>query len=63
MLFAGCVGKIHEFYYNTSDFYVERAQGSSSFNLPLFHPFHLLTILCFCAGIILCPLGYGAIYW
>ena len=63
MLLAGCVGKIHEFYYDTSDFYLEKALGSSSWSLPLSHPYHLLTLLCFCAGIILCPLGYGAIYW
>ena len=60
--FSACEGKIHEFYYNTSDFYVEKAHGSSSWALPLSHPYHLLTLLCFCAGIILCPLGYGAIY-
>ena len=62
MLLAGCVGKIHEFYYDTSNFYLEKALGSSSWTLPLSHPYHLLTLLCFCAGIILCPLGYGAIY-
>ena len=60
---SACVGKIHEFYYDTSDFYLEKALGSSSWTLPLSHPYHLLTLLCFCAGIILCPLGYGAIYW
>ena len=63
VLLAACVGKIHEFYYDTSDFYLEKAHGSSSWTLPLSHPYHLLTLLCFCAGIILCPLGYGAIYW
>ena len=62
MLLAGCVGKIHEFYYDTTDFYLEKALGSSSWTLPLSHHYHLLTLLCFCAGIILCPMGYGAIY-
>ena len=36
--------------------------GSPRWNLPLDNSFHIITLICFCAYIIITPLGYGAIY-
>ena len=49
------MGKINEFYDDTTDLFVEKALGRSSWTLPLSHPYHLLTLLC--------PLRYAATYW
>ena len=37
-------------------------QGSLRWNLPLYNPFHALTLICFCAGFIVVPAGYAGIY-
>ena len=44
---------MHDFYYNSNNFYEQiNSPGSSlRWNLPLYNPFHALTIICFCAGV------------
>ena len=62
--FLACSGHVHDFYYNPNDFYEQITSPGSSlrWNLPLYNPFHALTIICFCAGFIVVLLGYAAIY-
>ena len=69
---------MHEFYYSSGDFYSAIEHGSSDWNLPVgsiiqyftvkieyyevTNLYHALTLLCFCAHMIVCPVGYWAIY-
>ena len=55
---------MHNFYYNSQNFYdqIMHKQGSLRWNLPLYNPFHALTLICFCAGFIVVPAGYAGIY-
>jgi len=55
---------VHNFYYNSQNFYdqIMHKQGSLRWNLPLYNPFHALTLICFCAGFIVVPAGYAGIY-
>ena len=56
-----CYGTMDEFYYNFENFYDE-TRGSPTWNLPLSHPFHALTIICFFASMIVAPVGYLLIF-
>ena len=56
-----CYGTMEEFYYNFENFYDE-TRGSPTWNLPLSHPFHALTIICFFASMIVAPVGYLLIF-
>ena len=62
MLCSGCAGRHHEFYFHADSFYVARQAGSPQWLLPLSHPFHAATLLCFCASMLVVPAGYWSIY-
>ena len=59
---ADCTDEVHDFYYDSQDFYKERTPGSPRWNLPLYNTFHALTLICFSASTFITPIGYGAIY-
>ena len=60
--FLDCTEELHNFYYDSEDFYEEVIHGSPRWNLPLNNSFHALTLICFSASILITPVGYGAIY-
>ena len=59
---SDCTNELHNFYYDSEDFYHEKVHGSPRWNLPLTNTFHALTLICFMGNIIITPIGYGAIY-
>ena len=61
-LVSDCMNEQHKFYYYLENFYEERIHGSQRWNLPLHNPFHALTLILFCAGMVVTPTGYAAIY-
>ena len=63
IVFLVCMGKKHEYYYNTDDFYTSIATARRGlWNLPIYHPFHVTILACFFSGIVLVPVLYGIIY-
>ena len=40
----------------------KKAVGSTTWNLPLLHPFHLLTLIMFISHVVLTPFGYYRIF-
>ena len=57
-----CSGKIHEFFYNFSDFYQLKTIGSPQWSLSKTNPFHIATLISFCSSIVVTPVCYAAIY-
>ena len=62
LLILDCTNEVHDFYYDSKDFYEEKTPGSPRWNLPLSNLFHAMTLIFFSASTIITPLGYGAIY-
>ena len=60
--FHHCYGTIEKFYYNFNDFYEDKKIGSPIWDLPLTHPFHALTLICFFASMVVAPIGYLLIF-
>ena len=58
-----CFETTEQFYYNFNNFYEEKKIGSPIWDLPLTHPFHALTLICFFASMGVAPIGYLMIFW
>ena len=58
-----CFETTEQFYYNFNNFYEEKKIGSPIWDLPLTHPFHALTLICFFASMVVAPIGYLMIFW
>ena len=61
-LSKGCSGRIHEFFYNSSDFYQMKSDGSMYWSLPITNPFHLASFISFCGSVVVPPVCYAAIF-
>ena len=57
-----CFETTEQFYYNFNNFYEEKKIGSPIWDLPLTHPFHALTLICFFASMVVAPIGYLMIF-
>ena len=57
-----CSGKIHQFFYNFSDFYKLKTIGSPQWSLSKTNPFHIATLISFCSSMVVTPVCYAAIY-
>ena len=60
---SACSGRIYEFYYDLHDFYIPKPHGlDQGWNLSKDHPFLISTLLCFCASLLVTPVGYVKIH-
>ena len=63
--FAECSERVHEFYYDFTDFYEDISEPWSRgehWRLPLTNSFRLFQILCLSSSFIVVPFCYGSIY-
>ena len=61
-IFQECAGRFHEFHFYERNFLDVKAVGSTTWNLPLLHPFHLSTLIMFISHVVLTPFGYYRIF-
>ena len=57
-----CSGKLHQFFYNLSDFYQLKTIGGPHFSLPITNPVRIGTIVSFCSYMVVTPVCYASIY-
>ena len=57
-----CSGRIHQLFYDSSDFYQLKRVGSTHWSLPVAHPFFVAELFIFCGSIVAPPVCYAAIY-
>ena len=58
-----CVGRVHDFSYNSLDFYDESAGQGYYWNFPNANFFDSINNLIFISSFVLPLVGYGKIFW